>query len=132
LAEDLTHIGPDGRARMVDVGDKAVTQRAALARGTVHMAPATRALALSRDTKKGDPIAIAELAGIMAAKQTSTLIPLCHPLPLSSVKVAISEGASETSLVVEAEAKRCGMFYVNQRWLGGTLTNWVTIHQRIE
>ena len=70
---------------MVDVGDKAVTERIAIATGRVRMAPETLALAKSRDTKKGDPIAIAELAGIMAAKRTSDLIPLCHPLALSSV-----------------------------------------------
>ena len=86
---DLTHIGPDGRARMVDIGAKPVTERIAVAQGKISMAAATRTLATNRDTKKGDPIAIAELAGIMAAKKTADLIPLCHPLPLTNVEVSI-------------------------------------------
>ena len=105
---DLTHIGPDGRARMVDVGDKATTARMAHATGLIHMQAATLARALSRDTKKGDPIAIAELAGSMAAKRTSDLIPLCHPLPLTSVKVEIEKAEKQTALHVSARAKTTG------------------------
>lgn len=132
MSEELTHIGPDGRARMVDVGDKAVTQRAAIARGTVTMAPETRALALGRDTKKGDPIAIAELAGIMAAKHTSTLIPLCHPLPLSSVKVAISAGADDTTLLVEAEAKTAGQTGVEMEALTAVMGACLTLYDMLK
>ncbi|MEL6725582.1 MAG: cyclic pyranopterin monophosphate synthase MoaC, partial [Pseudomonadota bacterium] len=73
---DLTHIGADGRARMVDVSEKADTDRVAIARGFVRVSQAAFELATGRDTKKGDPIAISELAGIMAAKKTSDLIPL--------------------------------------------------------
>ncbi|MCA8899764.1 MAG: cyclic pyranopterin monophosphate synthase MoaC [Hyphomonas sp.] len=105
---DLTHIGPDGRARMVDVGAKAETERAATARGRVSMAPETRALALSRSTRKGDALAIAELAGIMASKRTADLIPLCHPLPISSVNVSVEAGPDETSLIVTATVKTTG------------------------
>lgn len=132
MAEDLTHIGPDGRARMVDVGDKAVTQRTALARGTLHMQPETRALALGRDTKKGDPIAIAELAGIMAAKKTSDLIPLCHPLPLSSVKVSITAGADETRLDVEAEAKTAGQTGVEMEALTAVMGACLTLYDMLK
>ena len=83
-------------------------QRAAIARGTVTMAQETRALALGRDTKKGDPIAIAELAGIMAAKRTADLIPLCHPLPLSKVRVAIETLEGQTAFEIRAEVRTDG------------------------
>ena len=87
----LTHIDAEGRARMVDVSDKAVTTREAVAEGRVRMAPATLELARSGGGKKGDVRAVAEIAGVMAAKRTSDLIPLCHPLALSSVKVEVGD-----------------------------------------
>ena len=87
--ERLTHIGPDGEARMVDVGDKPVTAREAVARGRVRMSAAARRLVRAGALKKGDAVQTARLAGIMAAKRTSTLIPLCHPLPLAGVHVTI-------------------------------------------
>ncbi|MDF2900381.1 MAG: molybdenum cofactor biosynthesis protein, partial [Phenylobacterium sp.] len=96
----LTHIDETGRANMVDVSDKAVTSREALAEGFVRMDVATLALALSGDAKKGDVRATAEIAGIMAAKKTSDLIPLCHPLSLSKVEVRIEPG--EGGLAVSA------------------------------
>jgi cyclic pyranopterin monophosphate synthase len=85
----LTHIGADGQARMVDVGDKPVTAREAVARGRVRMSAAARRLVRAGALKKGDAVQTARLAGIMAAKQTSTLIPLCHPLPLAGIDVTI-------------------------------------------
>ena len=85
----LTHIGADGQARMVDVGDKPVTAREAVARGRVRMSAAARRLVRAGALKKGDAVQTARLAGIMAAKRTSTLIPLCHPLPLAGVDVTI-------------------------------------------
>ena len=87
--ERLTHIGADGQARMVDVGDKPVTAREAVARGRVRMSAAARRLVRAGALKKGDAVQTARLAGIMAAKRTSTLIPLCHPLPLAGVDVTI-------------------------------------------
>lgn len=101
---DLTHIGPDGRARMVDIGSKAETDRTAVATGRVCMAPATLQRALGRDTEKGDPIVIAELAGIMGAKRTSDLVPLCHPLPLTSVTVCVEQDGHTNGLRVTATA----------------------------
>lgn len=83
----LTHIDAAGNAVMVDVGDKAVTTRTAIARGAVIMAPKTLELVRSGTAKKGDVLAVAQLAGIMAAKKTADLIPLCHPLALSKVSV---------------------------------------------
>ena len=88
----LTHIDETGRANMVDVSTKAVTAREAVAQGFVRMSAATLALALSGDAKKGDVRATAEIAGIMAAKKTSDLIPLCHPLVLSKVEVRVEPG----------------------------------------
>jgi len=85
----LSHVGPDGQPRMVDVGDKPVTARVAIARGRITIAREALALVESRTLAKGDPLQTARLAGIMAAKQTSALIPLCHPLPLSAVDVQI-------------------------------------------
>ncbi|MEL6211992.1 MAG: cyclic pyranopterin monophosphate synthase MoaC, partial [Pseudomonadota bacterium] len=87
MSGKLTHFDDQGRARMVDVSDKSDSARRALARGAVRMAPETLKVALTGDAAKGDVRRTAELAGIMAAKRTSDLIPLCHPLPLSSVSV---------------------------------------------
>ena len=86
---DLSHVDTEGRIKMVDVGAKATTSRHAEARGRVNMAAATVAAIREHRTAKGDPIETARLAGIMGAKQTSQLIPLCHPLPLTHVEVAI-------------------------------------------
>ena len=96
----LTHLDAEGRARMVDVSAKAVTAREAVAEGHVRMSAATRDLALSGSAKKGDVRATAEIAGIMAAKRTSELIPLCHPLPLTKVEVVVE--AEEAGLKVTA------------------------------
>lgn len=88
-SKKLSHVGPDGKARMVDVGGKAATAREALARGEITMSVAALRLIRTGAVAKGDPLQAARLAGIMAAKQTSGLIPLCHPLPLSHVGVEL-------------------------------------------
>ena len=85
----LTHIDEEGRAQMVDVGDKAVTTRTAVASGFVQMSAATVDAIRERRTPKGDPLEVARLAGIMAAKRTAELIPLCHPLPLNQADVQL-------------------------------------------
>jgi cyclic pyranopterin phosphate synthase len=87
VSKRLTHIGPDGSARMVDVTDKAPTVREAAARGRITMSREALRLATSGENRKGDPVQTARLAGIMAAKRTADLIPLCHPLQLSMVDV---------------------------------------------
>jgi cyclic pyranopterin phosphate synthase len=129
---ELTHIGPDGRARMVDVGEKAVTQRSATARGQVRMSSETLGLAVSRDTKKGDPIAIAELAGIMAAKRTSDLIPLCHPLPITSVKVAIEPDLTAMCLIVSATVKTAGKTGVEMEALTAVSAACLTLYDMLK
>ncbi len=89
----LTHVDARGRVKMVDVGDKPVTSREAVARGSIAMSAEARRLIRAGAVKKGDPLQTARLAGILAAKQTSALIPLCHPLPLSSVDVELTPTA---------------------------------------
>ena len=105
---ELTHLDKSGHARMVDVGDKPVTAREAVAEGRVRMERATLQKALSGDAKKGSVTAAAEFAGIMAAKKTSELIPLCHQVPLSSIKVEIAADETQSALVVTARARTQG------------------------
>lgn len=104
----LTHIDASGEASMVDVGDKAETVRIATAEGHIRMTAATLDLILAGNVRKGDVIGTARLAGIMAAKQTASLIPLCHPLMLSKVSVDIREDKALPGLRVEATVKLTG------------------------
>ncbi len=104
----LTHIGADGEARMVDVSDKTATDRVAIAEGRVRMAAPTLATILAGDAKKGDVIGAARIAGIMAAKKTWDLIPLCHPISLTKVSVDIAPDQALPGLTVRAEARCCG------------------------
>lgn len=129
---DLTHIGPDGRARMVDVSDKSDTTRVAIAHGFVRMSKAAFDAAVGRDTKKGDPIAISELAGIMAAKKTSDLIPLCHPLPLSGVKVEIRADAARSEFEVTARVKTTGKTGVEMEALTAVSGACLTLYDMLK
>jgi cyclic pyranopterin monophosphate synthase len=104
----LTHIGAEGEARMVDVSDKEATNRVAIAEGRVRMAAATLAAILAGDAKKGDVIGVARIAGILAAKKTADLIPLCHPLSLSKVAIDIAPDDALPGLAVRAEARCVG------------------------
>ena len=100
----LTHFDASGASRMVDVGGKAETSRTAVASAVVRMAPATLALIRDKGMSKGDVLEVARIAGIMGAKRTADLIPLCHPLPLTSVEIAF-EFTSESTLRIKATAK---------------------------
>jgi cyclic pyranopterin monophosphate synthase len=102
---ELTHLDDAGRARMVDVGAKAVTARRALARAVVRMSPATAAAVRDGDAPKGDVLGPARIAGIQAAKRTWELIPLCHQLPLSFVDVAAEVDADAGTVILLAEAR---------------------------
>ena len=126
----LTHIDETGRAHMVDVSDKAVTSREATAEGFVRMDAATLALALSGDAKKGDVRATAEIAGIMAAKKTSDLIPLCHPLALSKVEVRVTPG--EGGLSVTARVKTSGQTGVEMEALTAVSVACLTIYDMLK
>ncbi len=127
-ARTLTHIDAAGEAHMVDVGDKAETVRIAVAEGVVRMLPATLDLILKGDAKKGDVIGTARLAGIMAAKQTSSLIPLCHPLMLSKVSVEIREDHALPGLRIEAMAKLTGRTGVEMEALTAVSVACLTIY----
>ena len=103
--DSLTHLDDQGRVSMVDVGDKPVTQREAVARGRVLMQPETLRLIREELMKKGDVLTVAQLAGIMGAKQTSQLIPLCHPLPLNKVDVELELNEDDSSVGITALAR---------------------------
>jgi cyclic pyranopterin phosphate synthase len=126
----LTHIDETGRAHMVDVSEKAVTAREAVAEGFVRMAPATLALALSGDAKKGDVRAVAEIAGIMAAKRTSDLIPLCHPLALTKVEVRVAP--AEGGLTVTARARTSGQTGVEMEALTAVSVACLTVYDMLK
>ena len=104
----LTHLDDQGRAAMVDVSPKEETARTATAKGTITMAPETLALIQSGGIPKGDVLTVARLAGIMAAKRTPDLIPLCHPLMLSSVKVELTPDAERNAVDITATCKLSG------------------------
>lgn len=124
----LTHIDASGRARMVDVGDKTETKRVAVAEGFVAMAPETRRLILDGAVAKGDVFSTARLAGIMAAKQTASLIPLCHPLMLTKVDVEITDAAELPGFRVEATARLTGRTGVEMEALTAVSVACLTIY----
>ena len=126
----LTHLDDQGRARMVDVSEKPSTAREAAAEGLVRMAPATLALALTGTGKKGDVRAVAEIAGVMAAKKTAELIPLCHPLSLSSVKVAIEP--AEGGLAITARVKTTGPTGVEMEALTAVSVAALTLYDMLK
>ena len=104
----LTHFDAHGQAHMVDVGAKAATHRTAIAQGSIVMSPATLAIILSGSAKKGDVLGIARVAGIMAAKKTSDLIPLCHPLALTRVTVDLTPNEPTSSITCNATVETVG------------------------
>ena len=105
MAAGLTHLDPEGSARMVDVGDKPVTDRRAVARATVRMSPQTARAVEAGDSPKGDVLGTARIAGIQAAKRTGELIPLCHPLGLDHVDVRAEVDAAAGTVTLTAEAR---------------------------
>ncbi|MBF2715857.1 cyclic pyranopterin monophosphate synthase MoaC [Agrobacterium vitis] len=124
----LTHIGAAGEAHMVDVGDKVETVRVAIAEGHIRMAPETLALIRDGNAKKGDVIGTARLAGIMAAKRTADLIPLCHPLMLTKVSVDITEDTTLPGLRVTATVKLTGKTGVEMEALTAVSVACLTIY----
>ena len=105
MTDRLTHVDERGAARMVDVGDKPVSARRAVARAVVRMSPATAAAVAAGDAPKGDVLGTARIAGIQAAKRTAELIPLCHPLPLDQVDVEATVDAEAGTVTLIAEAR---------------------------
>jgi cyclic pyranopterin phosphate synthase len=132
MTGDLTHLDHNGQARMVDVGEKSVTAREAVAEGRVRMTMETLRKALDGDSKKGSVRAAAEFAGIMAAKRTSELIPLCHQVALSSVKVEIAADETAHALVVTARARTAGRTGVEMEALTAVSVACLTIYDMLK
>lgn len=124
----LSHVDATGTARMVDVGEKAVTARVAVAEGHVTMAPATLDLILEHRAAKGDVIATARIAGIMAAKRTAELIPLCHPLMLDDVSVDITPDTTLPGLRIRATARVTGRTGVEMEALTAASVTALTVY----
>jgi cyclic pyranopterin monophosphate synthase len=127
-SKGLTHIGARGEARMVDVSDKAATDRVAIAEGRVRMAAPTLAAILAGDAKKGDVVGAARIAGIMAAKKTADLIPLCHALNLTKVSIDIAPDEALPGLAVRAEARCVGPTGVEMEALTAVSVACLTIY----
>ena len=124
----FTHLDEAGAPRMVDVGDKAVTSRVAVAEGTIRMAGATLAAIVRGETPKGSVLTIAQLAGIMAAKRTADLIPLCHPLALSSVRVTLEPDEALPGLRSRAEVRVEGRTGVEMEALTAVSASLLTVY----
>lgn len=128
----LTHLGRKGEARAVDVSDKADTKRTAIARGRVVMDARTLALAVAGQAKKGDVFGVARVAGIMAAKKTHDLIPLCHPLPLSKIGVEIEADESLPGIRVRAEVSVVAKTGVEMEALTAASVACLTIYDMLK
>jgi len=126
----LTHVDARGRIRMVDVGDKPVTSREAVARGSIAMSAAARKLIRTGAVKKGDPLQAARLAGIMAAKKTSELIPLCHPLALTHVSVELT--ATRTGYAIESRVRTSGQTGVEMEALTAVAVAALTLYDMVK
>jgi len=126
----LTHFDGEGRAHMVDVSEKAITTRLAVARGHVRMTPETLAIVRAGTAEKGDVLAVARLAGIMAAKRTSELIPLCHPLPITNVSLDLVPG--EGGVDVEAKVRTTGQTGVEMEALTAVSVACLTVYDMLK
>ncbi|NDR56505.1 cyclic pyranopterin monophosphate synthase MoaC [Aliiruegeria sabulilitoris] len=128
----LTHFDASGQAHMVDVSDKAVTSRVAVAEGWVKMLPETLAHVEAGTSKKGDVLGIARLAGIMGAKKTSELIPLCHPLPITKVSVELEPDAELPGVRISATVKTTGQTGVEMEALTAVSTAALTVYDMLK
>lgn len=130
--EPLSHVGEDGAARMVDVGAKPETDRLARAGGSIRMAPATLEAIRSNSLKKGDVIAVARIAGVMAAKRTADLIPLCHPLALTDVQIEITADPELPGLRVEATVRSFGRTGVEMEAISAVCVTLITVFDMVK
>ncbi|MCF6251502.1 MAG: cyclic pyranopterin monophosphate synthase MoaC [Methylococcaceae bacterium] len=124
----LTHFNQSGEAHMVDVGEKAITQRTAITEGTIEMQPETLALITRGQHKKGDVLGIARIAGIMASKKTADLIPLCHPLPLTHVEIKLTAEPDNNRIHCLTTVKTNGQTGVEMEALNATQIALLTIY----
>jgi len=127
-AKKLSHFNEEGRARMVDVGGKEDTQRIAIAQGEVVMQPETLRLIQEGKISKGDVLAVAQVAGIMAAKQTSQVIPMCHPLMLTSIELNFVIKEKENKIIIRSKVKTIGKTGVEMEALTATAVAGLTIY----
>lgn len=132
MAGPLTHFDAQGNAVMVDVSAKDETERTATARGLVRMSPETVATIRDGKVKKGDPLTVAQLAGIMGAKKTPDLIPLCHPLSLSSVKVFLTLNEADNAVEIEATVKLKGRTGVEMEALTAVSVAALTVYDMVK
>ncbi len=132
MADRLTHLDEYGRAHMVDVGSKPDSERIAIARGEVHLRLETLALIRQGLMKKGDVLTVAQLAGIMGAKQTAALIPLCHPLPLTQVQVDVELSDALPGVVITASAKTTGKTGVEMEALTAVAVSALTVYDMVK
>ena len=130
--KSLTHIDAEGNAHMVDVSAKDPSERIAIAKGTVHMAPETLDLIVSGQAKKGDVLGVARVAGIMAAKRTHDLIPLCHPLALSQVSVDLELDHEASAVAVSARVKVTGKTGVEMEALTAVSVACLTVYDMVK
>ncbi len=124
----LSHLDEQGRARMVDVSEKEVTSRIATACGTIHMLPETLALILDDKIEKGDVFSVARVAGVMAAKKTSELIPMCHPLNITSVAIDLTPGNNPARVDIEASVRVSGKTGVEMEAMTAVSVAGLTIY----
>ncbi|MCP5085597.1 MAG: cyclic pyranopterin monophosphate synthase MoaC [Rhodobacteraceae bacterium] len=129
---DLTHFDDKGSAHMVDVSDKAITNRIATAKGRVIMAPETLAMITEGRAKKGDVLAVARLAAIMGAKKTADLIPLCHPLPITKVSIELGANPATSSVDIEATVKTTGQTGVEMEALTAVNIAALTVYDMVK
>lgn len=128
MPKQLTHLDESGRAKMVDVGHKPDTERVAVARGSVLMQPETLQLIIEGNVKKGDVLTIAQLSGVMAAKRTSELIPLCHPLLLTHINVTCTPNPAQSRVDIEASVRLRGKTGVEMEALTAVSVAGLTIY----
>jgi len=132
MPDRLTHLDEHGAARMVDVGDKAVTARRAVARGVVRMSPPTAAAVAAGDAPKGDVLAVARIAGIQAAKRTGELIPLCHPLTLDHVDVVAALDPEAGTVTLTATASTTGRTGVEMEAMTAVSIAALTVYDMVK
>jgi cyclic pyranopterin monophosphate synthase len=132
VAGKLSHLSERGEARMVDVSAKTATERVAVAEGRITMTAATLDLVLSGNAKKGDVLGAARIAGIMAAKKTPELIPLCHPLPVSKIEIEIEADRALPGLIVRATVKVTGQTGVEMEALTAVSVACLTIYDMVK
>lgn len=128
MVDNLTHLDEQGKARMVDVGAKPDTERVAVAAGSVTMQPETLRLIRDGALKKGDVLTVARIAGIMAAKRTSELIPLCHPIPLTQIDVALTLDENSSAVHITAIARTIGKTGVEMEALTAVTVAALTVY----